>query len=65
MRSNATSPRGIALLPTAAPPEIVKTRARAVDASDALLVIAPVSSEKELFRQLPENERWQELNASH
>ena len=63
MRSNATAPRGIALLPTAAPPEIVKTRARTADASDALLVIAPVSSEKELFRQLPESERWQELNA--
>ena len=63
MRSNATGPRGIALLPTATPPEIVKTRARAADASDALLVIAPMSSEKELFRQLPESERWQELNA--
>ena len=63
VRSNATSPRGIALLPTATLPEIVKTRARAADASDALLVIAPMPSEKELFRQLPESERWQELNA--
>jgi leucyl aminopeptidase len=63
VRSNATGPRGIALLPTATPPEIVKTRARAADASDALLVIAPMPSEKELFRQLPESERWQELNA--
>ena len=63
MRSNATGPRGIALLPTATPPEIVKARARAADASDALLVIAPMPSEKELFRQLPESERWQELNA--
>jgi leucyl aminopeptidase len=63
VRSNATGPRGIALLPTAAPPEIVKTRARAADASDALLVIAAMPSEKELFRQLPESERWQELNA--
>jgi leucyl aminopeptidase len=63
VRSNATGPRGIALLPTATPPEIVKTRARAADASDALLVVVPASCEKELFRQLPESERWQELNA--
>jgi len=63
VRSNAIGPRGIALLPTATPPEIVKARARAADASDALLVIAPMPSEKELFRQLPESERWQELNA--
>jgi leucyl aminopeptidase len=63
VRSNAIGPRGIALLPTATPPEIVKARARAADASDALLVIAPMPSEKELFQQLPESERWQELNA--
>jgi leucyl aminopeptidase len=63
VRSNATSPRGIALLPTANPPEIVKSRARGADALDALLAIAPVGCEKELFRQLPESERWQELNA--
>jgi leucyl aminopeptidase len=63
VRSKATSPRGMSLLPTATPPEIVKTRARAADALDALLVIAPESHAKELFRQLPENERWQELNA--
>ena len=63
MRSKATSPRGMSLLPSATPPEIVKTRAKAADALDALLVIAPVSHAKELFRQLPENERWQELNA--
>jgi leucyl aminopeptidase len=30
---------------------------------DALLVIVPDAPEKELFRQLPESERWQELNA--
>lgn len=63
MRSKATSPRGMSLLPSATPPEIVKIRAKAADALDALLVIAPVSHAKELFRQLPENERWQELNA--
>jgi leucyl aminopeptidase len=62
VRSNAKSPRGLSLLPTATPPEIVKTRAKAADALDALLVIAPLDA-KELFQQLPENERWQELNA--
>ena len=30
---------------------------------DALLVVIPDKPEKELFRHLPENERWQELNA--
>jgi leucyl aminopeptidase len=63
VRSSAKSPRGLSLLPTATPPEIVKTRAKAADALDAILVIVPETSAKELFRQLPENERWQELNA--
>src|SRR5580700_2589113 len=53
----------MSLLPSATPPEIVKTRAKAADTLDALLVIAPESHAKELFRQLPESERWQELNA--
>ena len=53
----------MSLLPSATPPEIVKTRTKAADALDALLVIVPETSAKELFRQLPENERWQELNA--
>jgi leucyl aminopeptidase len=63
VRSNAKSPRGLSLLPTATPPEVVKTRSKAADTLDALLVIVPETSAKELFRQLPENERWQELNA--
>jgi leucyl aminopeptidase len=63
VRSNAKSLRGLSLLPTATPPEVVKTRAKAADALDALLVIIPETGAKELFRQLPENERWQELNA--
>src|SRR5580692_11018565 len=53
----------MSLLPGATPPEIVKTRSKAADRLDALLVIVPETSAKELFRQLPENERWQELNA--
>jgi leucyl aminopeptidase len=53
----------MSLLPSATPPEIVKTRAKAADTLDALLVIVPENHAKELFRQLPESERWQELNA--
>jgi len=53
----------MSLLPTTPPPEIIKSRAPKADALDALLVIAPASGEKELFRTLPESERWQELNA--
>jgi leucyl aminopeptidase len=53
----------MSLLPSATPPEIVKTRSKAADRLDALLVMVPETSAKELFRQLPENERWQELNA--
>jgi len=57
----------MSLLPTAPPPEIVKSRpvgrAGAGKEPDALLVVAPDTPEKELFRQLPESERWQELNA--
>jgi leucyl aminopeptidase len=53
----------MSLLPGTTPPEILKSRARTADALDVLLVVTPVSGEKELFRQLPDNERWQELNA--
>ena len=63
VRLNTTKTRGMSLLPSATPPEIVKSRARTADALDVLLVVAPVGSEKELFRQLPESERWQELHA--
>lgn len=63
MRSKGTSPRGMSLLPTTAPPDIVKSRTRAADALDALLVVAPDNAENELFRSLPDSERWQELNA--
>ena len=63
VRLNTTKARGMSLLPTATPPEIVKSRARTAGALDVLLVVAPVGAEKELFRQLPESERWQELNA--
>jgi leucyl aminopeptidase len=55
--------RGKSLLPTTAPPEVVKSRSRSGEEPDALLVVAPEKPEKELFRQLPEAERWQELNA--
>jgi leucyl aminopeptidase len=64
VRSNvATPPSGMSLLPTSTTPEIVKKRVPKADTLDALLVVLPESCEKELFRQLPESERWQELHA--
>lgn len=54
--------RGKSLLPTIAPPAILKSTRNGQQA-DALLVVVPDKPEKELFRQLPETERWQELNA--
>jgi leucyl aminopeptidase len=55
--------REMSLLPITPPPEIVKSRTRTGAEPDALLVVVPDTPEKELFRQLPESERWQELNA--
>jgi leucyl aminopeptidase len=63
VRSKATSPRGMSLLPTTAPPHIVKSRTRAADALDVLLVVVTDTPEKGLFQSLPDSERWQELNA--
>jgi leucyl aminopeptidase len=55
--------RGMSLLPITPPPEVVQSRTRTGAEPDALLVVVPDTPEKELFRQLPESERWQELNA--
>jgi leucyl aminopeptidase len=62
--------RGLSLLPITPPPEVVQSRTRTGAAPggpegqpDALLVMVPDTPEKELFRHLPESERWQELNA--
>ena len=64
VKSKAASRDGISLLlPTTPPPEVVKSRLKGADGPDALLVVVPDSPEKELFRALPESERWQELNA--
>jgi leucyl aminopeptidase len=51
------------LLPAADIPKIV--RASATDAADldAVLAIVPESASRRVFEQLPESERWQELNA--
>ena len=62
MSSKIAGRRGISLLPATPPPRIVKSRTRTGDELDALLVVVPVPCEKELFRQLPERERWQELH---
>lgn len=61
--SKVEGQRGKSLLPIVAPPEIVKSRIRTGEEADALLVVVPDKPEKELFRQLPEIERWQELDA--
>ena len=63
MSSKIARHRRISLLPTTPPPEIVKSRTRTGAEPDALLVVVPDAPEKELFRSLPESERWQELNA--
>lgn len=52
----------MSLLPATPPPQIVKSRTRTGEEPDALLVVVPVPCEKELFRQLPDRERWQELH---
>ena len=62
MSSKIAGRRGMSLLPATPPPQIVKSRTRTGEEPEALLVVVPVSSEKELFRQLPERERWQELH---
>ncbi len=62
MASKVEGLGGKSLLPITAPPEIVKGRSRNGEEPDAVLVVAPEKPEKELFRQLPESERWQELN---
>ena len=62
MSSKIAGHRGMSLLPVTPPPQIVKSRTRTGEEPDALLVVVPVPCEKELFRQLPERERWQELH---
>jgi leucyl aminopeptidase len=61
----------MSLLPTSDLPHIVqsashpqgRSRASTGGELDAVLAIAPDSGATELFAQLPESERWQELNA--
>ncbi len=67
VKSKAAREDRNSLLPTTPPPKITarpaQSRTPGAGEPDALLVIVPESPEKELFRQLPESERWQELNA--
>jgi leucyl aminopeptidase len=68
MRSNPSSTRPVSLLPTSRAPEIVETPVakrseRAAGELDVLLAIVPDAPEKDIFRGLPESERWRELNA--
>ncbi len=53
----------MSLLPTSQTPQIVHASARRAHESDALLVIVPPSAGPGIFAELPEKERWQELNA--
>jgi leucyl aminopeptidase len=53
----------MSLLPPSSPPEIVKNGVQAAGELDAVLAIVPDAPEKEIFRPLPDSERWQELNA--
>ncbi|MDB6087819.1 MAG: hypothetical protein JWN85_603 [Gammaproteobacteria bacterium] len=53
----------MSLLPPSSSPEIVKNGVQAAGELDAVLAIVPDAPEKEIFRRLPDSERWQELNA--
>ncbi len=64
--TSRNSPRSAArraLLPRADMPRIERASSGAADALDAVLVILPESPAKGIFAQLPESERWQQLNA--
>lgn len=50
-------------LPTAQSPQIRRVGSHSPDAFDAVLVIAPPSGRPEIFSNLPQAQRWQELHA--
>src|SRR5690242_6674187 len=59
-------PRGsqaMQLLPAARIPQITRAASREPAELDAILAIVPESPTREHFAQLPESERWHELNA--
>ncbi len=58
-----TNTRATQLLPAAKAPAIEHGSLAKADGLDAILAIVPAAPAKALFEQLPENERWQELNA--
>ena len=51
------------LLPTAQTPQIRRTSGQRAGELDALLAIVPPSAGPAMFANLPEAQRWQELNA--
>ncbi len=57
------APRAAQLLPANDVPAIEHGTLAEATGLDALLVIVPDSPTKAVFQQLPESERWQELNA--
>lgn len=56
-------PGAPSLLPAADTPKIAHAPSGEAAELDAILAIVPESPTRSLFEQLPENERWQELNA--
>ena len=63
VRSNAPSTRRMSLLPRTSTPQILKSRGLEGGELDAVLAIVSEAPATEVFRQLPESERWRELNA--
>jgi leucyl aminopeptidase len=61
--ARAAAPAPPSLLPTADTPKIVQADLGESGDLDAMLAVVPESAARGLFDQLPESERWQELNA--
>jgi leucyl aminopeptidase len=62
-RNSGRRTAGPTLLPRADMPKVAHATNAAADDLDAILAIVPDPPSKGLFEQLPESERWQELNA--
>src|SRR5581483_3558217 len=61
-KSGLTIRRG-SLLPSAPMPRVGRTSSRTAGHLDAILVVLPEKPSADLFAQLPDHERWHELNA--
>jgi len=61
VRSRAPSTRGLALLPRTSSPQIRNRRGLEGGELDAVLAIVSEAPATQVLRQLPESERWREL----